>query len=484
MKIKYAIHSSDSNSFYIDFWPLVSKVWKLKFNIEPILIYIDENKNLEIDETYGRVIRIDVVKNIPNYLQNLWVRYWYPMNFPNEVSIISDIDMFPISKKYFIDNLKEIEDHKYLHINPLSNTLPHPPTLPSCYHVAMGYKFKEVLKLDEKWEDSIHKLYELNLGSDHSMYGENLIGKDQWYADERYATHLINDYDKKEDIVLLSRENGVSANRIDRSYWSYDINDFEKYIDSHSIRPYSKYKSNIDFLVEKILNGQNMNKIEFIIITCEKYHNDRLQAVKQTWGRGQNCKFLSDVSIGEDIIGYPNLTKGYEFIYLKYIEYIKQMTNFESDWYMFTDDDTFVNISNIDELLSKNDHNNPICIGRLGRINPGELSFPLYTISGNNTSLPINYCSGGAGFILSKKSMMLISDYIKNENDIPRCYYSDVTFGFWMRNAGVEIVAIDRFEATNPDALGHSDGEIKKSYTYHYVNPIDMYKINNILSKN
>ncbi len=48
--------SSDSNSLYLDFWPIVSKIWKKKFNITPILYYIDENHNIEISEEFGKVI--------------------------------------------------------------------------------------------------------------------------------------------------------------------------------------------------------------------------------------------------------------------------------------------------------------------------------------------------------------------------------------------------------------------------------------------
>lgn len=250
MKIDYSIHSSDSNSFYLDFWALASKVWKLKFNVEPILIYIDKNQDIEIDETYGTVVRLKEIEGIPNYLQNLWVRYWYPTIFPDKVSIISDIDMFPISKEYFIDSIQSIDDDKYVHLNPATDKLPHPLSLPSCYHVAKGSKYKEVLQLADNWEDSIFELYNTGLGSDH---GGHLSGKDRWAADERYATIKINNYSKKDDIVLIKRKDGQSAHRIDRSHWSYSLEKFNEYIDSHSIRPYSTYKSNIDFLLEKIL---------------------------------------------------------------------------------------------------------------------------------------------------------------------------------------------------------------------------------------
>lgn len=252
MKIDYSIHSSDSNSFYLDFWPLVSKVWKLKFNVEPILIYIDKNENIDIDETYGTVIRLKEIDGIPNYLQNLWVRYWYPINFPDKVSIISDIDMFPLSEKYFIDSIKSISDDKYVHLNPIENKLPHPLSLPSCYHVANGKKFKEVLQLADKWEDSIFELYNSGLGSDH---GGHLAGKNKWAADERFATLKVNEFTNKDDIILISREGGCGARRIDRSQWFYDEKLLEEgyYIDSHSLRPYNIYKNEIDKLLNFLI---------------------------------------------------------------------------------------------------------------------------------------------------------------------------------------------------------------------------------------
>ena len=102
MKIDKVIHSCDNNKFYLDFWPLVSKIWKVKFNVEPILAFIGD-EDVEIDDTYGTVIRMGDVKGVPKYLQALWVRYWLPVTELDTVWMISDIDMLPISKEYFIE---------------------------------------------------------------------------------------------------------------------------------------------------------------------------------------------------------------------------------------------------------------------------------------------------------------------------------------------------------------------------------------------
>lgn len=247
MKIDLVIHSSDSNPFYLDFWPLVSKVWKEHFKLNPILLYIDENHDIPIDETYGKVIKMKPISDVPLYLQCLWIRYWYPTQVPDQVCMISDIDMFPISKNYFIEQIKNIADDKYVHLNPTHNFLP------SCYHIAKGKLFKEVLKLEDEWMESVTALYNKNLGSDCFAQAPNnpiLEGKQQWGADEEYATKCIRSYADQTIFEFIERKHC----RIDRSNWIYSISQIENdmYADSHSIRPYEKYKYQIDSLLSII----------------------------------------------------------------------------------------------------------------------------------------------------------------------------------------------------------------------------------------
>ena len=252
MRIEYAIHSSDSNSMYLDFWPVVSKIWKLRFGVTPVLVYIDENHDIDIDDTFGEVVKYKPVDGIPLYLQTLWVRYWYPTQKPNNICILSDIDMLPLSKPYFVDQIENIPNDFYVHLNSCIQDY---GTLPSCYHVAKGSKYKEVLQLHDSWEDSINHLHSLNKG--HDPGGDEFAGgKDSWFADETYATEKVVEYcmkNKNEGTALILR-NGYR--RIDRSSWSYDINLLmeDYYHDSHSIRPYKEHKEEIDKLVNLVLS--------------------------------------------------------------------------------------------------------------------------------------------------------------------------------------------------------------------------------------
>ena len=55
MRIDKVIHASDDKEFYLDFWPIVSKIWRKKFNIEPVLLYFG---NGSPSEEFGTVIKI------------------------------------------------------------------------------------------------------------------------------------------------------------------------------------------------------------------------------------------------------------------------------------------------------------------------------------------------------------------------------------------------------------------------------------------
>lgn len=228
-------------------------------------------------------------------------------------------------------------------------------------------------------------------------------------------------------------------------------------------------------------------KIKFITLTCEKYHDSRVSKIRETWGKGQDISFLSDLNIYSDIIGYDYLPKGYQNIHYKYSEFFRQYSNFSYDWYFFTDDDTYVNIDNVKNILKKYNCDEPICIGRVGRLNPDATDkdgnytgFPLDSIQGSGTLLPLTYVGGGAGFILSVESFKIINHYLNNLNDIPRCYSGDVTVGFWLRNSGIKCVNNDGFWWSHPVDLGHTDDDIRKNCTYHYVDEKMMDELFNV----
>jgi hypothetical protein len=211
-------------------------------------VYIDENHDIPIDTTYGIVLKYKPIPGIPVYLQCLWVRYWIPSQYPDKVSIISDIDMFPISRKYFVHSIALIPDYRYVHLNPDTSNFP------SCYHVALGSTFVKVLRLAETWTESMFEVYRSDAATyEHTVVGSDLMKLQKWGLDEAYATQRLHEYPDRSIFVLLKR----NRPRLDRSDWTYTEDDFTQDLiaDSHSIRPYQDHKEEIDKLVDLILKS-------------------------------------------------------------------------------------------------------------------------------------------------------------------------------------------------------------------------------------
>lgn len=235
MKIKYAIMGSDMNPLYYDFWPIISKVWREVFNITPVLGLICNEDSELIEDQYGLVKKFKTIDGIDDGLQSQIVRFYLP-TILDDVSVTSDIDMMPLSKKYFIDNIQNFDRNKFYVMTSDNPECLRNKEYQMCYNIAKPEIFKEVLKIDDSWFDFVNKLKNLGFG---------------WTTDQRYLYDMVNAYEKKENIVLMNRGfSGFANNRIDRAQWVYEpnlvINGY--YIDSHLVRPYKQYKNEVDNL--------------------------------------------------------------------------------------------------------------------------------------------------------------------------------------------------------------------------------------------
>jgi hypothetical protein len=239
MIVDYAVMASDDNELYLDFWLPVSKLWKERIGITPVLLYFGDGSP---SEEYGIVIKMD--KNVSNLpLATCWARYWWVGQQGDKVSIITDIDMLPFSKWYLSEQVARFDNDKYIHINPCIDTY---SRLPSCYHIAAGYTYDKALQLHNNFKDSLD--YVLSQKYDNSTCYIKGTGNDKWCYDEYHATELLLKFD---NLVMVNRIGGQSGHRIDRTDWNYDIDKVKSgyYYDSHSIRPYKKFKSEIDTLI-------------------------------------------------------------------------------------------------------------------------------------------------------------------------------------------------------------------------------------------
>jgi hypothetical protein len=230
MKIDYCLMGSTSDPFYFDFWPSVSKVWKQVFNITPVLgLICDEDSDL-IEDKYGLVKKFKKSQFSDPGTQSQVVRL-YLSKFLEGNCIISDIDMIPLSKKYFIDDLAPYSDDDIIVMSSHHPQTVHINQYPMCYVAGHSNVF--------------NKIFNTNLTWDEFTFSTSLNG---WYSDQVFLYESIRKFGvNKVKFPYRSFQN----DRIDRVSWVYNENWVKegRYVDSHLLRPYNSNKNLIDHLI-------------------------------------------------------------------------------------------------------------------------------------------------------------------------------------------------------------------------------------------
>jgi len=233
------ILSTNTNPTYFDFWPIAAKAWEKRIGLKPTLALICD-EDVEVDESVGEVIRFQPIPGVPTSLYAQVVRLFLPVMYPDDVCIIGDIDMIPISKSYYMDRVTDLSDDVFV----LYRDTCYPPdiswwTIP--YIAAKGSTYGEIFGLK-----SISEIPQLIKKWAAQGYG--------WHTDEILMTRCLKQWDAKtRKLVKLGSSDLLleDGRRIDRGNWQYDADKLvneDYYVDCHSIRPYKDHKAEVDKL--------------------------------------------------------------------------------------------------------------------------------------------------------------------------------------------------------------------------------------------
>lgn len=231
---------STTDPDYLEFWPIVSKIWKKIFDIVPVLGLITNDVEINVNNEHGLVFNLPEINGYSNGYLSQFVRIYLP-KFLNGNCIISDIDMIPLSKKYFIDDLENYSDDDFIIMSSH-----HPQTIgtnqyPMCYVAGSDYIFNELFDLNSTWQEFIEKIP--NCG---------------WFSDQMHLYNMVST-NKKINYKFPYRKGDFINDRIDRVSWSYDIKKLllGEYVDCHSLRPYCEYKDEINKLINILYENNN-----------------------------------------------------------------------------------------------------------------------------------------------------------------------------------------------------------------------------------
>lgn len=257
--------SCNEDPMYWQFWNSVSKQWKLKFGIHPVLFYYGSDNN-KLSEEHGTVVYHDALNAIPDYAAAAWGRFWIAKLFPGKMCLISDIDMFPLSRKFFLQDSNPKTD-SYTHLNADAYCIGNfeywkndGASVPVCYHLATSEVLNSVYGFSDSFEEEMKKL----LAWDYSEYKGGFSSTPEvhlqrasadnggiWGMDEMYSSSLLRKY-LRAGGSFSSGQRVLPQQRLCRSRIQHQLSNFSAgtHIDFHSVRPYGSYAQEIDNILE------------------------------------------------------------------------------------------------------------------------------------------------------------------------------------------------------------------------------------------
>ena len=195
-----------------------------------------------------------------------------------------------------------------------------------------------------------------------------------------------------------------------------------------------------------------MKKILYTILhTCTR--PERYDGIVNSWGKNVDFLFYSDCDNEDKKIVKVSDNSSYSSNEPKHINVIKYLVehDYQYEWFFFCDDDTFVNTKNLENNLDLFDKD---------KINGSVLKDTWL----QDRSLV--YCSGGAGYLIHKTLLPIISKTIKLGSG-----YSDVSLGICAKELNIGLINHDGFKSQPPDFYKVEKTLIKDIYTFHYIKP-------------
>lgn len=242
MIIDCVLSASNLNPLYLEFIPMYIKCWsKLLPLVDIKIILIAKEIPESLLEFSNNLILFDSPENISSVFVSQIIRLFYPclLNYKNGV-IITDIDIMPMNSKYYTDNIKNIENDKFIYYRNVC--MDDFKEIAMCYNVAIPDIWSEIFNI-KTIEDIKNKIIDFNKVSTYKDNNNNL----KWTTDQLFLYDTIMEWNKKTNRFIFLNDNNTGFSRLDRNTFMLNA-DIEKnikngyYSDYHAYRPYSTYK--------------------------------------------------------------------------------------------------------------------------------------------------------------------------------------------------------------------------------------------------
>lgn len=252
MKFSHILTATNLNTLYCDFIPVFVKVWKKLFPEIIINIILIANEIPDKFKEYSEhLILFKPINGINDAFVAQFIRLLYPCIIDTKSGVmITDIDMIPMNKEYYIDNIQNTSDDKFVCYR---DCIMHIKELPMCYNVATPAVWREIFNIKDISQINSNIITVYSKIKYDGKHGGKGWGTDQTILFEkvmRWNTgKLVLLNDTKTKYKRLCRLN-IQKTRGMLSTGTVENIKKHKYTDYHMLRPYNTFKKINDFIVD------------------------------------------------------------------------------------------------------------------------------------------------------------------------------------------------------------------------------------------
>jgi Fringe-like len=198
-------------------------------------------------------------------------------------------------------------------------------------------------------------------------------------------------------------------------------------------------------------------RICYVVLTCKKYLDTRVKWQKETVFKNIDPRDIIYLGHHMDLFNQIyswGANDDYNSLPYKFYDFFRNI-QFDYDWYVLIDDDTYVFHDRLVKYLSTCDTNELFAEGRI-----------LTHLADTEWGL---YHSGGAGTVLSKKAYEWLCDFLRHSDKsrVPH-YCADISLGYWLKqNPDMKMKDNELFHTDMYSR--YNDNNFKKALTYHHL---------------
>jgi hypothetical protein len=255
MKVDRVILASNNNPTYYHFWNPLSKVYNEKFGINPTLLWVGEESEIEslgLSNEYGDIITVQAHPDYHIPWQTTWGMFWVTQFYPDDTCLIIGIDQVPLSN-LFLNMVSPFSDDSYAMLIADAYRPNHwsieGSASPSSYHIAKGSTFQKIYNFDSDFKSEMTKVHDSGIKG----FWEDTAGR--WGIDETYSSAKLRATDvpiHSLDNFTLLCERRIECERHKETPYNLDLLRSGWYSESHLCRPFTNHVEYITNLFNNI----------------------------------------------------------------------------------------------------------------------------------------------------------------------------------------------------------------------------------------